>query len=124
MRVPKSPCCRRLPRSRSGSRCSDISLATPAVPHSANEALNVAIESWDKMTRVPTLLTVLTLMACCAPLLSAAAQAASHTPVKPKSAQGHKAPMRHDQLTLYPHGKPARRQSAHGHPPPIRSPNP
>jgi Spy/CpxP family protein refolding chaperone len=76
--------------------------------------LNVAKEL-DEMKRVPTLLTVVALMACCAPLFSAAAQTVSHTPVKPKSAQGHKAPMRHDQLTLYPHGRPARRQSAYGY---------
>jgi hypothetical protein len=77
--------------------------------------LNVAIESWDKMKRVPALLTIVALMACCAPLFSAAAQTVSRTPVKPKSAQGHKAPMRHDQLTLYPHGRSARRQSAYGY---------
>jgi hypothetical protein len=43
-----------------------------------------------------------------------AAQAGSPTAVKPKSAYGHKAPMRHDQLTLYPHGRPARHQSPYG----------
>jgi hypothetical protein len=76
--------------------------------------LNVAQEL-DEMKRVPTLLMVVALMACCAPLFSAAAQTVSHTSVKPKSAHGHKAPMRHDQLTLYPHGRPARRQSAYGY---------
>ena len=45
---------------------------------------------------------------------AAAAQTVLHTPGKPKSAQGHKVPMRHDQLTLYPHGRPARRQKAYG----------
>ncbi len=66
------------------------------------------------MKRIATLLTVVALMACCAPRgLPAAAQTVSHTSVKPKSAQGHKVPMRHDQLTLYPHGKPARRQPAY-----------
>ena len=80
------------------------------------------------MKRVPTLLTVVSLMACCAPLFSAAAQTVSPTPVKPTSAYGHKAPMRHDQLTLYPHGRPPRRQSPHGytrhrfdHPTPIHN---
>ena len=63
------------------------------------------------MKRMPTLLTVVVLMACCALVFSAAAQTVSHTPVKPKSAQGHKTSMRHDQLTLYPHGRPARHQS-------------
>jgi hypothetical protein len=67
------------------------------------------------MKDVPTLLTVVVLMAYCAPVFSAAAQAVSRTPVKLKSAQGHKAPMRHDQLSLYPHGRPARRQSAYGY---------
>jgi Spy/CpxP family protein refolding chaperone len=67
------------------------------------------------MKRTPTLLTIAALMACRAPVFSAAAQTVSHTSVKPKSAQGQKAPMRHDQLTLYPHGKPARRQSAYGY---------
>jgi hypothetical protein len=67
------------------------------------------------MKRISALLTAFALMACCAPVFPAAAQAASPPPVKPKSAQGHKAPMRHDQLTLYPHGRPARRQSAYGY---------
>jgi hypothetical protein len=80
------------------------------------------------MKRTPTLLAVVVLMACCAPVFSAAAQTVSHTYVNPKSAQGHKVPMRHDQLTLYPHGRPARRQSAYGyarhrldHPTPIHN---
>jgi hypothetical protein len=64
------------------------------------------------MKCIPPLLTVIALMACRAPVFSAAAQTKSPTPVKPKSAQGRKVPMRHDQLTLYPHGRPARRQSA------------
>jgi hypothetical protein len=67
------------------------------------------------MKRVPTLRTVVALIAYCASVFSAAATTVSHMPVKPKSAQGHKAPMRHDQLTLYPHGWPARRQSAFGY---------
>jgi hypothetical protein len=80
------------------------------------------------MKRVPTLLTVVALMACCTFVFSAAAQTVSDTSVKPKRAHGHKAPMRHDQLTLYPHGRPARRQSAYGytrhrfdHPTPIHN---
>jgi Spy/CpxP family protein refolding chaperone len=67
------------------------------------------------MKRMPTLLAVIALMASCAPVFSAAAETVSHMSVKPKSAHGHKAPMRHDQLTLYPHGRPARRQSAYGY---------
>jgi hypothetical protein len=67
------------------------------------------------MKRMPTLLAVIALMACFAPVFSAAAETVSHTSVKPKSAHGRKAPMRHDQLTLYPHGRPARRQSAFGY---------
>jgi hypothetical protein len=66
------------------------------------------------MKRMPTLLAVVVLMACNAPVLSASAATVSHTSIKPKSAQGHKSSMRHDQLTLYPHGKPARRQSRYG----------
>ena len=80
------------------------------------------------MKRVPTLRTVVALIAYCASVFSAAATTVSHMPVKPKSAQGHKAPMRHDQLTLYPHGRPAHRQSAYGsaynrfnHPSPIHN---
>jgi hypothetical protein len=45
------------------------------------------------MKRISTLLTVAALLAYCAPALSATAQAASAMPVKPKSAQAHKAPM-------------------------------
>jgi hypothetical protein len=67
------------------------------------------------MKRTSTLLTIVALMACCARVFSAAAQTVSHTSGKPKSAQSHKVPMRHDQLTLYPHGRPARRQSAYGY---------
>jgi hypothetical protein len=67
------------------------------------------------MRRLSTLLTVVGLMACSGSLFPSAAQTVSHTSGKPKSAQGHKAPMRHDQLTLYPHGRPARRQSAYGY---------
>jgi hypothetical protein len=66
------------------------------------------------MKRSSTLLMIVAFTACCAPVLSPAAQTVSRTPVKPKSAQAHKVPMRHDQLTLYPHGKPARRQSRYG----------
>ncbi len=80
------------------------------------------------MKRVPILLTVFVFMAGCAPVGPAAAQTVSHPSVKQKSAPGHKVPMRHNQLTLYPHGKPARRQSAYGysrhrfdHPTPIHN---
>jgi Spy/CpxP family protein refolding chaperone len=66
------------------------------------------------MKRTSTLLKVAALIACCATALPAAAATVSHTSIKPKSAQGHKTSMRHDQLTLYPHGKPARRQSRYG----------
>ncbi len=80
------------------------------------------------MKRIPTLLMLVALTACCAPVFSLAAETLSHPSVRPKSARGHKVPMRHDQLTLYPHGKPARRQSAYGytrhrfdHPTPIHN---
>jgi hypothetical protein len=52
-----------------------------------------------------TLLTIVGLMACWALEFPATAQTVSHTSGKPKSAQGQKVPMRHDQLTLYPHGR-------------------
>jgi hypothetical protein len=61
------------------------------------------------MQRSATLLTVAALMACYAVWPAVAAQTTSHKPSKPKSAS-HIAPMRHDQLTLYPHGRPAGRQ--------------
>ena len=62
------------------------------------------------MKRIAALVTAVALIACWAPVSLAAAQTVSHRPVKPKSGQGHKVPMRHDQLTLYPHGRPARRE--------------
>ncbi len=67
------------------------------------------------MRRMSALLTIVAFMAYCAPVFPTAAHAASPAPVKPKSTQGHKVSMRHDQLTLYPHGRPARRQSAYGY---------
>jgi hypothetical protein len=67
------------------------------------------------MKRMPALLTVVFLIVCWTPGFAVAAQTVSSTPVKLKSTQGHKAPMRHDQLTLYPHGRPARRQSQYGY---------
>ena len=67
------------------------------------------------MKRIAALLMLLALTGCLPPEFAAAAQTVSHTSVKPKSAQGHKAPMRHDQLSLYPHGRPARRQSQYGY---------
>jgi hypothetical protein len=45
--------------------------------------------------------------------------------VKPKSSASHKAPMHPHQLTLYPHGKPERRRSAHSYTPhPFNQPSP
>jgi hypothetical protein len=67
------------------------------------------------MKRAAILLTGVVWMACFASGFPAAAQTASRTPVKPKSAQGHIVPMRHDQLTLYPHGRPKRRQPAYSY---------
>ena len=65
------------------------------------------------MKRIAILRTAIALSAFFAPWLPATAQTASRPPVKVKSAQGHIVPMRHDQLTLYPHGRPARRQPAY-----------
>ena len=79
----------------------------------------------DKMHRMATLLTIVALMACFALRFAATAQTVSLTPARPKSAQGHKVPMRHDQLTLHPHGRP--RAAPTGvwlHAPPVRSANP
>jgi hypothetical protein len=67
------------------------------------------------MKRTPTLPTLVALMACFASGSVGAAQTVSHMSGKPKSAHGHKVPLRHDQLTLYPHGRPARRQSSYGY---------
>ncbi len=61
------------------------------------------------MKRIAILLTAVALIG----FFPAAAETASHPPAKPKSAHGHIVPMRHDQLTLYPHGRPARRQPAY-----------
>jgi hypothetical protein len=69
----------------------------------------------DWMQRNAIFLGVAALMACLASLFPAAAQMTSRKPVKPKSAQSHIVPMRHDQLTLYPHGRPARRQTAYSY---------
>lgn len=66
------------------------------------------------MNRIAALLAVVALVGF-APGLGAIAQTGSPAPVTPKSAQGHKVPLRHDQLTLYPHGRPARRQPAHSY---------
>jgi hypothetical protein len=78
------------------------------------------------MKRIAILLTAAVLMAFFA-WIPADGQTASPRPVKPKSAQGHIVPMRHDQLTLYPHGRPTRRHSAYSftphrfnHPTPIQ----
>ena len=60
------------------------------------------------MKRFATRLTVLAVTACFVPGLATAAQTHAAAPIKATSAKGHKARMRHDQLTLYPHGRPAR----------------
>ncbi len=67
------------------------------------------------MKRIATFATVVALIACWASVSSAAAQTVSRRALKPKSGQGHKVPMRHDQLTLYPDGRPARREPAHSY---------
>jgi len=59
------------------------------------------------------LLAGVALIACFASSVPSAAQATSGASVKPKSAQSHIVPMRRDQLTLHPHGRPVRRQPAH-----------
>jgi hypothetical protein len=84
------------------------------VPPSANEANEHRHRGLETVKRTQAFLAIVILLACFTPVLCAAAATASNTPVKSKSAYGHKAPMRHDQLTLYPHGKPARRRSPYG----------
>ncbi len=61
------------------------------------------------------ILVAAALMACLASWVPAGAQITSHKPVKPKSGGSHIVPMRHDQLTLHPHGRPARRQPAYSY---------
>jgi hypothetical protein len=58
-------------------------------------------------------LAAVAFVACLALSFPAAAQKKPHPSVKVKSGQSHIVPMRHDQLTLYPHGRPARRQPAY-----------
>lgn len=65
------------------------------------------------MERTTALLMVIALAAPCAPVFSAVAETVSHTSGKPKSARGQTVPMRHDQLTLYPRGRPVRPQKAY-----------
>ncbi len=66
------------------------------------------------MKRIAGLLTVVA-FAGLASGFAAVAQTRPSAPVKPKGAPSHKVPMRHDQLTLYPHGRPARREPAYGY---------
>jgi hypothetical protein len=66
------------------------------------------------MKRIAGLLTVVAFVGL-ASGFAAVAQTGSPAPVKPKGAHSHKVPMRHDQLTLYPHGRPARREPAHSY---------
>jgi hypothetical protein len=70
---------------------------------------------WIKMNRFAAFVTLVAMTAYFGPWFPAAAETAPRTAVKPKSAQGHKVPLRHDQLTLYPHGRPARRQPAYSY---------
>jgi hypothetical protein len=61
------------------------------------------------------ILVAAALMACLGSGFPADAQTSSHKPAKPKGASSHIVPMRHDQLTLHPHGRPARRQPAYSY---------
>jgi len=61
------------------------------------------------------LLAVAAFTACLASSFPAAAQKKPLASVKPKNAQSHIVPMRHDQLTLYPHGRPKRREPAYSY---------
>ena len=61
---------------------------------------------------------LMSVAALAAPLLVSApteAQTAAQSGVKPKSSASHKVPMHPHQLTLHPHGKPARRHPAYSY---------
>ena len=65
------------------------------------------------MKRIAMLLCVAALAAPSHLSSPAAAQAVSQSGVKAKSSATHKVPMHPDTLTLYPHGRPKSRHSAH-----------
>ena len=65
------------------------------------------------MKLIVTLLTVVALAASFGLSLPAEAQTAAQSGVKPKSSASHIVPMHPDALTLYPHGRPKPRHSAH-----------
>ena len=65
------------------------------------------------MKRIAMLPTVVALAASFGLSLPAEAQTAAQSGVKPKSPASHIVPMHPDTLTLYPHGRPRPRHSAH-----------
>jgi hypothetical protein len=65
------------------------------------------------MKRIAMLLTVAALAASFGLSSPAGAQMAAQSGVKPKSRPSHIVPMHPDTLTLYPHGRPKPRHSAH-----------
>ena len=67
------------------------------------------------MKRIAMLLCVAALAAPLHPWSPAVAQTAAHSGVKAKSSATHKAPMHPSTLTLYPHGRPKPRHSAHSY---------
>lgn len=95
--------------------CSDISARANRAASSAKLSIGPRRRRLDTMKRIATLVTAVALLGCWGPVFPQAAQTMSHRPVKPKSGLGHKVPMRHDQLTLYPRGRPARREPAYSY---------
>ena len=65
------------------------------------------------MNCIVRLLTVVTLAASSGASFPADAQSAAQSGVKPKRPASHVVPMHPDTLTLYPHGRPRPRPSAH-----------
>ena len=65
------------------------------------------------MKRIAMLLTFAALAASLGSSSPAKAQTAAQSGVKPKTRASHIVPMHPDTLTLYPHGRPKPRHSAH-----------
>jgi hypothetical protein len=67
------------------------------------------------MKRIAMLVSIAALAAPLHLSSPAVAQSASQSGVKPKSWATHKVPMHPNTLTLYPHGRPKPRHSAHSY---------
>ena len=67
------------------------------------------------MKRIAMLLTVAAWAASFGSSLAAGGEAAANSGAKPKTSASHIVPMHPHQLTLYPHGRPKPRHSAHSY---------